>query len=542
MANDMYETDSVRQELLAPSDVPSLKLRDRDGFDTQCLDDFEQEGNARDKRRRALFFSSALCAAFATLGIFLAVIMKGRGTNDEWATVGAWGSPTEEFKSIGVGMCGDRFGNVLLPADLLDINESSNIISAFSPAAVSVNGSSEECQRKCAEQDDCNGFMTYSGNLFGPRKGGCRLVLESEGYPSSHNGNMSFFCFWRHKFKFNSEGIYKPPRPAVPKLLWSYWEVMDTQFDSEEAKVKSVKTKAFLSLCHESWRKLNPGWEVILLDQHSLWQHISMEDLPAGFDQLSIQHKSDAIRLAVIVKYGGVWLDASTLLLQPLSSLVGDDPNIRTFYVNLGLVGQPVINARFRGYTRYSANFHVENWFFAAPPQDPFMVRTSNCVKRMHAVDDTKDLKDYPDLFSPRQLEDLDALGEWSYLATDVCMYKVLDEDAALTRWWLSTRVRRINFLGHLEPRWFAEPEEAFVMLFRQVTPDMVSVLTGGDLHLLKFTGGMRNAMLQAVTPKELWGCDASSWSSTLSSVGILDVPKCLQLSNAADNSWNNTV
>ena len=27
-----------------------------------------------------------------------------------------------------------------------------------------------------------------------------------------------------------------------------------------------------------------------------------------------------------------------------------------------------------------------------------------------------------------RQLEDLDALGEWAYLATDMCMFKALDE------------------------------------------------------------------------------------------------------------------
>lgn len=58
-----------------------------------------------------------------------------------------------------------------------------------------------------------------------------------------------------------------------------------------------------------------------------------------------------------------------------------------------------------------------------------------------------------------RQLEDLDALGEWAYLATDMCMFKALDEvgfqghvwdrqDRALTDWWLSPMVERGNFLG----------------------------------------------------------------------------------------------
>lgn len=516
-------------------DPGSPNTRDR----TFSLSDSDKESNASGKKGRNLLFSSISCALCTILGIYCVVMISGRAGNSDWAAAGAWGAPTVQFKSLGAGLCGDRFGKLLQP---IDLNDSSAIVQAFSPAVVLANGSSEECRKRCEAYETCTGFTTYSGSLFGPHKGGCRLVTETDGYPSSHNGNVSFFCFWRHNVKYNSEGVYKSPRPAVPKLIWSYWKVVHKEAESEEARIKSLKTSVFLKFCHESFKKLNPGWQVMLLNQKTVWQYITKEDLPTGFDRLSIQHQSDAIRLAVIVKYGGVWLDASTLLLQPLSAIVGDDPDIRSFYVNRGLVGQPVINARFQGYTRYTAEFHIENWFFAAPPQDPFMVRTLNCVKRMHVYDDSATLKEYPDIFSARQLEDLDALGIWEYLATDACMYKVLDEDLAMMRWWLSTRVRRINFLGHLNPLWFADPRVAFALLFQKVSPEMTNVLTGGSLHLIKFTGSMRNFLLQSVTPMELWGCDPSTWSTTISSIGLLDGPKCAELRFSINNSWNATI
>jgi len=432
---------------------------------------------------------------------------------------------------LGAGLCKDYRGRPLHKLD----PEAGNVMEAFSPADVAINGTSKDCQSRCAAEPKCVGFVTYLGAALDGAGGACSLVMEAEGYPAIGDGNSSFECFWRHKFKHNSVGIYASSQPNVPKRMWSYWENMPQ--DASEAAVLARNT-AFLEICHTSWRKLNPGWEIRILDQDSMWQYISRSELPEAFEQLSIQHRSDAIRLALLVKYGGVWLDASVLLLQPWLSMAADR-GLRTFYVNLGLDGFPVINQTKFSYARYNANFHVENWFYEAPPQDPLLARTFNCVKQMHRNSDHRELKDYAELFSVRQLEDLDALGIWAYLATDACMWKVLDEDKALRDWWLSPSVQRINFLGHMNPTWFANYSRAYTQLFRQVTPEMVNFLTGGEVNLLKLTHDMRWALIDPATPSELWGCTQSSWALMLTDIGVYDAQKCVSLnSDGTPDTW----
>ncbi|CAK9014922.1 unnamed protein product [Durusdinium trenchii] len=148
----------------------------------------------------------------------------------------------------------------------------------------------------------------------------------------------------------------------------------------------------------------------------------------------------------------------------------------------------------------------------------------------MHQEGDTKHLSDYGNLFTQRQLEDLDALAEWAYLATDACIFKALDEDRALTQWWLSPSVHRRNFLGHLNPLWFQNPNQTLIDIFYRVNPEIVQTLTGGALLLLKFTTDMRKALLEPLSPLELYGCVESSWSIVLAAIGIANITKCEEL------------
>eukprot|EP00913_Durusdinium_trenchii_P031327 g29334.t1 len=205
-------------------------------------------------------------------------------------------------------------------------------------------------------------------------------------------------------------------------------------------------------------------------------------------------------------------------------------------------------------------------------PQDPLLVRTFSCVKKMHQEGDTKHLSDYGNLFTQRQLEDLDALAEWAYLATDACIFKALDEDRALTQWWLSPSVHRRNFLGvlafskrsprrsssssgqrseagHLNPLWFQNPNQTLIDsrphscrefgdIFYRVNPEIVQTLTGGALLLLKFTTDMRKALLEPLSPLELYGCVESSWSIVLAAIGIANITKCEELRKPGANEW----
>ncbi|CAE7212997.1 unnamed protein product [Symbiodinium natans] len=326
--------------------------------------DFETRQRPRQPLANCLLLSACLVVSISFIGL-AKYSMKGllAPPGPPWTQQSAWGDPSEVFPFLGAGLClGINRRQVPAAFNTTNIQE---ILPFFQPANVGTSGVSSECQARCAAREDCTGYATYSGDFPGHPQSGCSLILEADGYPAAGDGNQSFHCFWRHRFVHNSAGIYDPPRQKVPSIIWTYWQNM------HKAETNATeRLKAFLSLCHRSWRQLNPGWYVRILDQDTMWQYLLKEDLPEAFDQLSIQHKSDAIRLALLVKYGGVWLDATTLLLQPLSIIVNQvDPSQRVFYVNRGFDNEGIIDKTRWAEDRYSAEFHIENWFFAAPPQ-----------------------------------------------------------------------------------------------------------------------------------------------------------------------------
>lgn len=80
--------------------------------------------------------------------------------------------------------------------------------------------------------------------------------------------------------------------------------------------------------CVRSWKQLNPGWQVVLLDCHTLpawcnWRR----DIPNVANK-TIQRPavSDIVRLKLLKEYGGVWADATTFCTRPIDDWLPDDP------------------------------------------------------------------------------------------------------------------------------------------------------------------------------------------------------------------------
>lgn len=78
--------------------------------------------------------------------------------------------------------------------------------------------------------------------------------------------------------------------------------------------------------CAESWRLYNPTWEV---------RNLSSEDLPRVLgndfhkykersEHLIIAHQSDLLRLHIVSKFGGVWVDSTMLCRRPLDEWLPD--------------------------------------------------------------------------------------------------------------------------------------------------------------------------------------------------------------------------
>ena len=93
------------------------------------------------------------------------------------------------------------------------------------------------------------------------------------------------------------------------KIIWGYW---------------NSYPDGFPYLCQkalESWRLRNPDWHIVMLNDDNFQQYVSVSDLPSTFYSLKVQHRSDIIRLAVLIRYGGVYMDASTLVYKGLDGI-----------------------------------------------------------------------------------------------------------------------------------------------------------------------------------------------------------------------------
>jgi len=99
--------------------------------------------------------------------------------------------------------------------------------------------------------------------------------------------------------------------------------------------------------CVSSWRVKNPGWELKLLDRDSLPALIDLEDFDARSD-IGLQALSDIIRVKLLMRYGGVWADASLFCAKPLDDWL-----------------PPVIDDGFFAFASHRKDRLMTTWFLA---------------------------------------------------------------------------------------------------------------------------------------------------------------------------------
>lgn len=124
----------------------------------------------------------------------------------------------------------------------------------------------------------------------------------------------------------------------LPKIIWVLW------FQGWD------KAPWVSKQCAESWKKMNPGWDVRLIDEKSC---------PVPIYGDTPQARSDVVRLELLAKYGGVWADSTMLCMQPLDSWVWKDIEDAGVWMYHG-------NKECKG---------PASWFIVAKPENAMMTK-----------------------------------------------------------------------------------------------------------------------------------------------------------------------
>jgi len=120
----------------------------------------------------------------------------------------------------------------------------------------------------------------------------------------------------------------------IPLTIWMFWE------DGFENAPPLVK------LCLEQWRVRCPALNFQLLEQDAIETF-----LPDYKDRdITIQAKSDILRMRLLSTYGGIWADAATL------------PR-----VDVGLWIENLNSEDFLAFSYENSEFLLSSWFIAAP-------------------------------------------------------------------------------------------------------------------------------------------------------------------------------
>lgn len=108
--------------------------------------------------------------------------------------------------------------------------------------------------------------------------------------------------------------------------------------------------------CYASWRALNPGWQIIFLDDTNLADYVDVEAVIHPKSDVKIQARSDIIRVNLLARYGGVWADATCFCRQPLDSWLPE-----------------VTRSGFFAFSDPTRSRLIDAWFMAASPECPLI-------------------------------------------------------------------------------------------------------------------------------------------------------------------------
>lgn len=148
----------------------------------------------------------------------------------------------------------------------------------------------------------------------------------------------------------------------IPKVIWTYWH--------DPALPPLVQN------CMETWRRLNPDFEIRVLDKDSVFQATNMPRfvLDKGLAQARL---SDHIRFELLARYGGIWMDASCICTESLKWVLDAQQDsgcelVAFWHWTTTDLERPIF----------------ETFFLAATPKSPYMTAWNAEMRKLLTMSD----------------------------------------------------------------------------------------------------------------------------------------------------------
>jgi hypothetical protein len=177
-------------------------------------------------------------------------------------------------------------------------------------------------------------------------------------------------------FYSNKENYSEVNNVNEIKNIFAYWENIDT-----------TPTPTHIQLCFDTFYKhLLPenGYRLHILNEKTI--HNYLPDVRKDLDGLLIAQKTDYYRVALLYKYGGIWIDSDTVIFKSLDDIF---KKLKTYdYVGFGYTGDIYDKKYLYGFP--------SNWVIASQKNSVLM---KLCLDKLDKkLDNKKNNYDYFDL------------------------------------------------------------------------------------------------------------------------------------------------
>ena len=128
------------------------------------------------------------------------------------------------------------------------------------------------------------------------------------------------------------------------KLIFSFWEPLG-------------KIPGYLRLCIKTWEKFLPDYSIKILDYIGVKKYLGEALFSSIIDRkMALSMQADAIRVALLNKYGGIWMDTDTIILSK--------DFIKEFEsFELAMIGESKNNFQYIGFIFSSNHSHIlQEW------------------------------------------------------------------------------------------------------------------------------------------------------------------------------------
>ena len=129
---------------------------------------------------------------------------------------------------------------------------------------------------------------------------------------------------------------------SIKKNIYTFWEPKE-------------KMPGYLQLCIKTWKKFFPGYNITILDYETT-KNLLGETLFFNIicKKMAKSKQADAIRVALLKKYGGIWMDADSIILN--------SEFIKKFHnYELGMIGFKEYQFQFIGFIYGKENCSILN-------------------------------------------------------------------------------------------------------------------------------------------------------------------------------------